>query len=35
MLIEVQQNSIALITLPQSEQLRAEVQSPFKTADVL
>lgn len=34
-LIEVQQNSIALITLLQSEQLRTEVQSPFKTADVL
>lgn len=33
--IEVQQNSTSLNTLPQSEWLRGEVQSPFKTTDVL
>lgn len=35
MLIQVQQNTVTLNTLLQSEQLRADVLSLFKTADVL
>lgn len=35
MLIEVQQNTVTLNTLLQSEELRAQVLSHSKTADVL
>lgn len=35
MLTEVQQNTVTLNALLQSEQLRAEVLTMFKTADVL
>lgn len=35
MLIEVQQSTVTLNTLLQSEQLRVQVLPQFKTADVL